>query len=303
MKYQRDAFINKIYEVAKTDQNVFFLSADFGAPSLDRFRVDLPDQFIHLGIAEQNMIDVAIGLAIDGKKVFTYAMAPFISLRCAEQHKLCAMMNLPVINLVAGVGLSYANAGPTHYSTEDYSLFSSFPNAEIYTVSDCHTASQLAEMTLQNPHLCFVRLDRDQCPDLEKFDESFLSRGFRTLGNGKRACVLSHGYMLSQLHQRLSPDLLDHILLVDLIKSSNISKDLSEKLREFSHFIIVDEQLAGSDISQALIPHLPQKTTLSNIESFALKKKFYFQNTGREQLLVEGGLDLKEIIQKIEDIC
>ena len=68
-----------------------FLSADFGAPALDNFMAELPDQFFHLGISEQNMIDVAIGLALRGKKVFAYAMAPFVIMRCAEQHKLAAI--------------------------------------------------------------------------------------------------------------------------------------------------------------------------------------------------------------------
>ena len=60
------------------NKNIYFLSADFGAPALDRFR-DLKNQFIHCGISEQNMVNVAAGLALEGKKVFMYAMAPFVT--------------------------------------------------------------------------------------------------------------------------------------------------------------------------------------------------------------------------------
>ena len=66
---------------------LFFISADFGAPSLDKFRENLPKQFIHSGISEQHMIDMSAGLALSGKKVYVYAMAPFITLRCLEQIK------------------------------------------------------------------------------------------------------------------------------------------------------------------------------------------------------------------------
>ena len=71
---QRDEFIKVIYKRAKKDKNICILSADFGAPALDIFIKELPSQFYHLGISEQNMIDVAIGLALKGKKVFCYAM-------------------------------------------------------------------------------------------------------------------------------------------------------------------------------------------------------------------------------------
>jgi len=81
----RDAVIETIIEGAAKDRDVLFISADLGAAALDGFRRDFPDQFIHAGIAEQNMVDLASGLALSGKKVFLYAMAPFITLRCLEE--------------------------------------------------------------------------------------------------------------------------------------------------------------------------------------------------------------------------
>ena len=109
MKFQRDELINYIYDFACNDKSIYFLSADFGAPALDKFRENLPRQFIHCGISEQHMIDLAVGLALEGNKVFCYAMAPFVSLRCLEQHKCGAsIMKLPIMTIVAGVGFSYA---------------------------------------------------------------------------------------------------------------------------------------------------------------------------------------------------
>ena len=97
MRFQRDVLIDELYDLARRDKDIYFLSADFGAPSLDRFREDLADQFLHVGISEQNMIDMAAGMALSGKKVYVYAMGPFITLRCLEQLKCSlAQMNLPV---------------------------------------------------------------------------------------------------------------------------------------------------------------------------------------------------------------
>ena len=82
MPAMRDVFWNEIYEKAKADRNIVILAADFAAPSLDKFRLDLPGQFIHLGIAEQNMMLVAAGMALEGKRPFCYAIAPFLTMRC-----------------------------------------------------------------------------------------------------------------------------------------------------------------------------------------------------------------------------
>ena len=76
---QRDAFIEEITKSLDKDKSIFFLSADFGAPALDKLREKFPKNFLHCGISEQAMLDIASGLALDGNKVFVYAMAPFLS--------------------------------------------------------------------------------------------------------------------------------------------------------------------------------------------------------------------------------
>ena len=106
-KFQRDEVIKIIYKVAQKNKKIFFLSADFGAPALDNFRFKLKDQFIHLGICEQNMIDFASGMALEGAKVYVYAMAPFLSVRCYEQYKTATcLMNANVCSIVTWPGFN-----------------------------------------------------------------------------------------------------------------------------------------------------------------------------------------------------
>ena len=78
---QRDAFIKEIVKKLDNDKNIYFLSADFGAAALDELRERFPNNFLHCGISEQAMLDIASGLALEGNKVFVYAMAPFLSFR------------------------------------------------------------------------------------------------------------------------------------------------------------------------------------------------------------------------------
>lgn len=163
----RDVFIDIIFDLAKKDKDIYFLSADLGAKALDRFRQELPSQFIHCGISEQNMIDVAAGLSQCGKKVYVYAMAPFVTYRCYEQIKVViASMNLPVTIIGVGAGYSYDDAGPTHYAIEDISCMRVIPNIEILNPSDEKSTIQAAKVTYEKPKFRYIRIDRKYLPDI-----------------------------------------------------------------------------------------------------------------------------------------
>ncbi len=79
---QRDAFWNRIYELEKNNRDIVVVSADMGAPALDKFRRDFSSRFVNAGIAEQNALLISSGMAMTGKRVFVYAIAPFITVRC-----------------------------------------------------------------------------------------------------------------------------------------------------------------------------------------------------------------------------
>ena len=109
--FQRDAFIEEITKKLNQDKNIYFLSADLGAKALDDLRERFPNNFLHCGISEQAMLDVAAGLALEKNKVFVYAMSPFLSMRPLEQIKCGAgVMNLPICLISVGIGLGYADS-------------------------------------------------------------------------------------------------------------------------------------------------------------------------------------------------
>ena len=83
----RDAFFDAFYEIGASDRDVVFLTDDMDAFSLRKFKEDYPDQFVNIGVAEQNMINLATGLATCGKKVFAFGISSFVTLRCFVQHE------------------------------------------------------------------------------------------------------------------------------------------------------------------------------------------------------------------------
>jgi transketolase len=304
--FQRDVFIDCIYEYAKKNKDVFFISADFGAPALDKFRENLPDQFIHSGISEQHMIDLASGLALDGNKVYVYAMAPFITLRCLEQIKCSlAMMNLPVTIIAVGVGLGYADAGPTHYLNEDISIMNSIVNLDISSPSDGNSTKFLAQQTIENPKLRLIRMERNGLNDIYNEGYNFNNQGFENLYKGKDICILSCGYMLHRAKE------VYHLLIKENIKISvydviNI-KPLSEKLiNEISNYekiITIEEQTLHGGFGSIIVHNLSTKgINNKKIKCLGLEDKYYFQNGGREFLLNESGLSSQKIADVVKSL-
>ena len=127
-----------VAEIAKTNKNLMVLSADLGRSSgLDRFKKEYPEKYLSVGISEQNLIGVSVGLAKEGYKVFVTSFAPFLSMRAIEHVRMnLGYMKLPV-NLVAlGSGISMGFLGNSHYGLEDISIMRSIPNINISSPAD-----------------------------------------------------------------------------------------------------------------------------------------------------------------------
>jgi transketolase len=301
--FQRDEFIKVIYQAAKKNNKIYFLSADFGAPALDNFRRYLKKQFLHLGICEQNMIDFACGMALEGAKVYTYAMAPFLSLRCLEQHKTATcLMNANVCSIVTGIGLSYANSGPTHYSTEDFACLRSLSNCIIYTASDPDTAKLIAKKTLKLTTPVFVRLDRKASNNLlKKIAIKDINIGFRYLKKTlkKRLLIISHGTVIERAliaEKNLEKKYFNSIDIIDLIQSKPFPKALKKILKKYSRILTIDEQTSEGSLGSLVKENTDHYV---RFKSMSLPDKFIFENSGREKLLDSNGLSIKDLSKEI----
>lgn len=307
LEFQRDSFINEIYINAKKDKNIYFLSADFGAPALDRFRKNLKKQFIHCGISEQNMVNVAAGLALEGKKVFIYAMAPFVTLRCLEQHKCCsAIMNLPINTIVAGTGLGYADSGPTHYSTEDVGVLKNLVGANIFTASDGLSAKMIAKFLIRKNNFSFTRLERLPIKQIYKKDDLSIldiSNGYKIFKSKvstklRKNLIITNGYQIHRvfdLFEKKKIKYPEQFDVVDLFKNEPFPKSLLKILDSYKSVIVIDEQIKNSSILSSLGTEMIEKNNLFKVKGFYLNNNYVFDNGGRESLLDKNGLSINHI--------
>ena len=133
----RDAFSNTLVRLALADPKVLLLTGDHGYALFDEFRKRCPDQYINAGIAEQNMVSMAAGLARVGFRPFVYGLAAFVPIRTVEQIKLdIAHDNLPVVLLGDGAGFVYSHLGTSHQSTEDIACTRAIPNLQVFSPAD-----------------------------------------------------------------------------------------------------------------------------------------------------------------------
>jgi transketolase len=306
--FQRDVIIDEIYDFAEKNRDVFFMSADFGAPSLDKFRLNLPNQFIHSGISEQHMIDMAAGLALDGNKVYVYAMAPFITLRCLEQIKCSlAMMNLPVTILGVGLGLGYADAGPTHYLNEDIAIMNSIVNLNISSPSDVNSTKFIAQQTIENPKLRYIRMEKNNLHDIYPLSYNFDKEGYEKINNidTNDICILSYGYMTHkaiEAQKKLSSENIE-VSIYDIINIKPLSDSLIREISKYKKIITVEEQTLNGGFGSIIINALMRNgISNKNIKCLGLDDKYYFQNGGREFLLDQSGLSADSIYKTVKNL-
>ncbi len=133
----RTAFIETLVAEAQNDPSLFLLNGDLGYSVLEAFSEKFPERYVNVGVAEQNMIGVAAGLAMAGKNVFVYSIANFATLRCIEQirNDVC-YHNANVTVVGVGGGLSYGTQGYTHHAVEDIAATRCLPNIAVLCPGD-----------------------------------------------------------------------------------------------------------------------------------------------------------------------
>ncbi len=305
-KLPRDVFVGTVYEAAKKDKNIYFISADLGAQALDDFRLNLPEQFIHIGICEQNMIDVAAGLALAGKKVFVYAMASFITYRCYEQIKVSlSIMNLPVTIIAVGVGYSYDDASPTHYSLEDVSIMRALPNVEIYTPSDTKSTEYIANKAIAGNTLNYVRLDRKFLPNLHNLlTIDLFDNGIVEVINSNGVCIVSCGYMQQcavKVCQRLKAFGIDSGL-IDVLRFTSLEKsNLNNILSKYKNVIIIEEHFLQGGLGSIFAEFIVDNILDVRLKRIGCKQQHFFENGGRDFIHKLSGIDFDTIETQVKD--
>ena len=195
----RKAICDVLMKEAEKDRNIVVLCSDSrGSASLAPFAAAFPEQFVEMGIAEQDLVSVAAGLAHCGKKAFAASPACFLSTRSYEQCKIdVAYSNTNVKLIGISGGISYGALGMSHHSAQDIAALSAIPNMRVYLPSARFQTAKLIEALLQDELPAYIRVGRNPVEDIysEKDCPFEMNRATR-IGAGKDVLIVACGEMV-----------------------------------------------------------------------------------------------------------
>lgn len=311
-KTMRDCFIEGLHNRMKKDKTIFFLCADLGSPKLDALREEFPDRFINVGIAEQNLINVATGLALEGFTVYAYAIAPFLVMRAYEQIRinlsLHAQLKTININFIGvGAGLSYDVSGPTHHCLEDLTIMRALPNIEVFSPSDWALAEKFIDYSINVRKPKYLRFDGKTLPKIyEAIARVKIEDGFCELKKGTPVCIVSTGIMTHKAlkvcemlsRQNINIGVLDLFLL----KPVNVDA-LYARLNKYKALLVIEEAFINKGGLDSLIwTVLNAKESSIKVKNMGFGDRYVFEIGSRDYLHKLNKLDEESIIKNVQSL-
>ena len=294
----RDSIFNYIIKSMEKNKNSYFLSIDQGSFGYEILKKKFPQRCINIGIAEQNAIGIASGLALENKTVFVYAISSFIYSRAYEQIKLnLCSMNLKVCIISSGPGYCYAPDGPTHYSLDDISVLNSLPNMKIYSPYDDTTCKQAVSDFVNSKGPAYIRTDKGVF-----YQHSKASLGITHILKGKNNFILTHGYYVNLFSQKLK--LLKQkkigLVAINKLKPLNDMK-MVNILQEYKNCYFIDDSWPNASFGLYLSKLILQKNLKIKIKIISSKEEFYKLGGKRDEIFRNLNIDANSVLSRIKN--
>jgi len=258
----RTAFINALVELAKTDQRILLLTSDLGYLVVEPFVELFPDRFINVGVAEQNMVGIATGLAEAGFVPFVYSIAPFAALRPFEFIRNGPVYHqLPVRIVGVGQGVDYGLNGNTHFGIDDVGVLRTQPGLTIIAPADDIQTRNAVEKTYNLTGPVYFRLSKDSF-EIPELSRSFELGQTQQIGSGRDVLLISSGAITREAiraaHLLSEQGLMTTILVIASIAPAPVS-NLIETLSSFNYAFTIESHYItggiGSLVAEVVAEH------------------------------------------------
>lgn len=306
----RDIVIHKLIDLGKKDKDIELITGDLGFGVLKPFWETLPDQFVNAGIAEQNMTGAAAGMALEGKKVFTYSIGNFPTLRCLEQIRNdCAYHNANVNIICVGGGYVYGSLGMSHHATEDIAILRALPDVTVICPGDPIEAALATEKIANTVGTCYLRLGRGGekviNTSIKEFEigKAYKIRDAKDLG--KKVAVFSTGAILEETDKAC--DMLEEqgiaVEQYSFPSVKPIDKEVIEDCaKRFDHIFTVEEHNIVGGFGGAVAEVMAECADKAKLHRIGIDD-FYCIKVGSQAYLREQvGIDAKGICSKVKEV-
>lgn len=299
----RTAFIESLCEIAARDNRVWLLCGDLGYSVLERFSERFPQRFLNVGVAEQNMIGIAAGLAMNGHVVFTYSIANFPVMRCLEQirNDVCSH-NLNVKIIAVGGGLAYGPAGYTHHALEDLAVMRAMPRMTVVAPGDPVEARLATRAIADHPGPCYLRLGKAGEPVVHTVEPEFRIGEAIVMREGRDATLISTGGMLERAIR--AAELLSDRGISAGVLSMHTVKPLDERAIQDAAqttrlICVIEEHGETGGLSDAVARTLSERAAKCSFISFNIRAEENGRIGSQSYLLERAGLTAERISERI----
>ena len=294
----RETYGKTLIELGAQDPSIVVLDADLAKSTMTSlFAKEFPDRFFDCGIAEQNMIGIAAGLAASGKTVFASTFAVFAPGRCFDQCRMCiAQPGLNVKMVTTHGGITVGEDGSSHHAVEDLALACSLPGFRVVVPADAVETAQALRVAADTYGPFYIRLSRPKTPIVSPPDHQFKLGKAATLRDGKDVTVIAAGLMVGralEAARQLAEDGVDcRVLSMSTWKP--LDEDaIVEAARETGAIVTVEEHLRrnglGSAVAQVTAERAPVPMAFIAIDDV------YSKSGKPEELLRQRGLTSDDI--------
>ena len=300
----RAVFGQFMIDLVKKNKRLLILSADLGRSSgLDRFKNEYPNNYLSMGISEQNMIGVASGLAQEGFKVFVTSFAPFLTMRASEQVRMNLGYMKQGVNLVAlGSGVGMGFLGNSHYGLEDISIIRSIPGINISSPSDCGELKKiLHDYTFNERGPSYIRLTGvPGSKNVYSKNYKYNFGKYTTLTDGVKILAISTGSVTSEALQAIKKLNSEgkSIKLINIHTLRPLDKNLINELKKFTKVIIIEEHSSIGGLNSIINELIIKNNLKRSILPLSLSDKFS-KNGTYHYLLDIHNLSEKKIKKQI----
>ena len=299
----RKTFAAELGKMMK-DGNTFLLSGDLGFSVFEDIKEKHADRYINMGVAEQNMLGVAAGMALAGKNVFVYSIIPFLLYRPFEQlrNDIC-YQNLPVRLVGVGAGFSYSDAGFTHHSIEDYGILKSLPNISILSPADPKEVSSLMQQVSKVEGPVYLRLSRNGEPILHDKHEKLKIGTALEINNGSDILFISTGSILGlalKVAKMLndlghSTQILNYHTIKPFDEQSLLRNAIDKKL-----IVTLEEHVIETGIYSNVVQSLSKNGISVKVIPFGVGEPYVHESGTREYMLDRYGMESTFMLDKIK---
>ena len=301
----RTAFVETLCDLAARDERLWLITGDLGFTVLETFADRFPDRYVNAGVAEQNMTGVAAGLALFGKKVYTYSIANFPVMRCLEQIRNdIAYHQLNVTVVSVGGGLTYGSAGYTHHAIEDLAIMRAMPAMTVFAPGDPAEAraTTAASYAIDGP--CYLRLEKSGSRNIHAGELDFELGKPVIARPGSDVSIAVAGGLLSVAMD--VADLLQANGVSTQVASLPTVKPLDEGLLEqilmrTDGVLVIEEHLSIGGVGDAVDPVLQRVAATGRwVETRSLSNDLIAAVGSQDELRAQHGLDAPSLLAVVE---